>query len=156
MHVSEEVLLKMPSKSGRGNMGKPAGRLNNTTLEIRDMICRICGDPLEGMARIAKGDVVALGYMTEKEMKEPPSFDRSGRVVRPSGQERALSYIPVDLRAKMYNELAQYCYGKRRVVFIEDENGGNALANITGGGVVLYLPHNNRELPSVTVKKKPT
>lgn len=143
--------LKDPARKA----GRPKGSVNKRTQDLRDMVEKVCGNPVEAMARIAQGDVIALGYMTEKELREPPTFDARGRVVRPSGIERALSYVPPELRAKMLMEISQYLYPKKRAIVVEDEDGNNAIA--AGGGLMLYLPHNGREepTPGVTVKKKP-
>jgi hypothetical protein len=142
-----EVLSKMSGKKGakslKGPMGRPPGGLNRSTLEVRDLVRKVCGDPIEGMARIAAGDVVALGYMTQKELDAPASFNRIGQVTSPSGKQRALEYIPVELRARLFTELAQYCYAKRKTIVLEDSQG-NAIS-AAGSGVVFYLPQNGRD-----------
>lgn len=140
---------RKPESSGRKKGGCDA-----KTLAVREMINKICGDPLQGMAHIASGDVVKLGYMTVKELKEPPQFDARGRVVRMSGAERALMYVPVELRSRMFKELAEYCYCKKKAIVIEDEDGNNVVGN--GMGVMLYMPHNGRDEPSskVVIRKR--
>lgn len=92
---------------------------------------------------IAAGDVVKLGYMTKKELAAKASVSR-GVVVRPSGQELALRYVPPDMRMKCYQELAQYVYAKRRAIVVENEDGGPVI-----GGVMIYVPENGRRGPSL-------
>lgn len=122
--------------------GRQVGTPNKKSLEAVEMLARLDCNPLEGMAKIASGDVLALGYMTPKELKEPPTYDRNGRVIRMSGVERALSYVPPMLRAQMYKELAQYVHPKRSQVAHTGADGKNL--QMGQAAVVVQLPPNGR------------
>jgi hypothetical protein len=123
---------RYPLKSGDGSIE-----------DLRDMIHKVCGDPLQGMAMFAKGDVVGLGFMTQAELCAPAQQATvSAMGIRPrvpSGRERALDYISPHTRYQAYSELAQYLYAKRKALEIKAE-GGSAV-----GGVLLYLPDNGRD-----------
>lgn len=123
--------------------GRQRGTPNKTKRELLDRITKICGDPLEGLAMIAAGDVVKLGYMTKRELECKAQIVK-GIVVRPSGQEIALRYVPPDMRLKCFKELSEYCYAKRRAIVVEDQDGGPVI-----GGVMIYIPENNRGGPEV-------
>jgi hypothetical protein len=56
----------------------------------------------------------------------------------------------------MFKELAEYCYCKKKAMVIEDAEGNNVLTPGSGMGVMLYIPHNDRDEPAgkVVVRKK--
>ncbi len=108
---------------------------------IRKCLERVGCDPVEGMARIALGDVVALGYMTKKELAAPARFNKYGQVVERAGTQRALAYVPPSLRFMCFKELVNYLHAKRAHVALTDGQGDPLKAS-----VVVHLPSNGREV----------
>ncbi len=100
----------------RPGAGRPKGSENKATVEVRESLERIGCDPIEGMARVAMNDTEALG-LAEGET------------------------IPVTLRARMFEALAQYVAPKRRATELTIDQGENQVVN-------LHLP------PSLIAKLK--
>lgn len=132
-----------PYKQTKAKRGRPVGSIGTRTREwvakCEELLAQLGCNPIEGMALIAIGDVVRLGYMTEEELREPARFDKHGHVIRQSGMERALEYVPPGIRLMAYKELAQYVYSKRVAVQHSNPDGTPLQA-----AVVVHLPPNGR------------
>jgi hypothetical protein len=146
------VVASMTKRNGLNANKRYRTKAGDESLdELREMVQKVCGDPLMGMAMFAAGDVVGLGFMTQAELDAPARAARvSGNAVLPrvpSGKERALEYISPHTRYNAYCELAQYIYAKKKMVEMKaapssTEGGGK-------GGVVIFLPDNGRDTPQV-------
>ena len=84
----------------RPRAGRPKGSENKATVEVREALERTGCDPIEGMARVAMNDAEALGL--------------------PEGET-----IPITLRARMFEALAQYVAPKRRSTELTIDQGEN-------------------------------
>jgi len=86
---------------GRKTGGRKKGTLNTRTRQTVALLKRLGCDPIEGMARIAEGDVpcgVCRGIA-----KDPPCESCTG-----TGKEN----ISPELRFNCYAEIAKYAYPK--------------------------------------------
>jgi hypothetical protein len=98
--------------------GRNKGATNKKTLEVIDTLTKLKCNPIEGMAKIAMDDRTALDVKSQKMIKElrgllkgKPELLEFFEMILASWQ----GYAP-ELRAKMYSELAQYVYPKRKAV----------------------------------------
>ena len=98
--------------------GRIKGSTNKKTLEVIDTLAKLKCDPIEGMAKIAMDDRSALDKKSQKIVKElrvllksKPDLLEFFEMVLASWK----GYAP-ELRAKMYSELAQYVFPKRKAV----------------------------------------
>lgn len=143
MALRLQVFSSQKGREKPEGSGRQKGKKNRETLDVEKMLLDMGCNPLEGMARIALGDVVKLGYMTEAELEEEAVIEVVNgkvRVVRPSGMERALNYVPPMLRAKMYAELSRYFAPQRAAVTHSNADG----SNLAMQAVQFYLPDNGR------------
>lgn len=98
--------------------GRIKGSTNKKTLEVIDTLAKLKCNPIEGMAKIAMDDRTTLDTKSRKIVKElrdllkiKPDLLEFFEMVLASWQ----GYAP-ELRAKMFSELAQYVYPKRKAV----------------------------------------
>lgn len=98
--------------------GRIKGSTNKKTLEVIDTLAKLKCNPIEGMAKIAMDDRAPLDTKNRKMVKElrdllkgKPDLLEFFEMVLASWQ----GYAP-ELRAKMYSELAQYVFPKRKAV----------------------------------------
>ncbi len=82
--------------------GRPKGSKTKQQLGIEEMLASVGCDPILGMAKIALGEVPCLNPKCSAECE---TCEGSG-----------LQPVPLDLRAKMFSELAQYVAPKRKAV----------------------------------------
>jgi hypothetical protein len=107
---------------------------------VFEIIDRLGFDPIETMCYFAMGNVVKLGLMTQAEFDKPGrNISVGGKLVHlPSGKDKALELISVNLRANMASDIANYAYPKRAAVQMVDADGN------TTPQIVLYVPENGR------------
>jgi hypothetical protein len=110
-----------PAPGNRGG-GRQKGTPNKDTRDVLAHLAALGCDPIAGMAQIAMCNVPCLNCKGSGEASY-----RDGKTV-PDGSEGAvksfclrclgdgLEPVPVDLRAKMFAELAQYVAPKRKAV----------------------------------------
>src|SRR5689334_10116780 len=98
---------------GRKTGGRRRGTPNRRTGEVAERLAALGCDPIEGMARIAMGDVPCpacdgsgMGGGNHGEPAEPC----------PACQGRGKELVRADLRARMLAELAGYVYPKHKAV----------------------------------------
>ncbi len=146
--LTRRKLLDPSNKLGgaRDGAGAKKGTRQYDRAEILKTLEECGCDPIHGMAMIAMGDVVKLGYMTVEELNASAVIERNpdtGKtyVVRPSGMEMAMTLVPPMLRAKMYAELTQYITPRLASTTLQNPDGSAV------GGIVaqFYLPSNGRE-----------
>lgn len=102
------------SRPGERRGGRKKGTPNKPCHDIADKLQRLGCDPIEGMARIALGDMPCpscVGRGLPKDTCE----DCGG-----SGAEA----IKADLKGKMFAELAQYIHPKRKAVEVTGPDNG--------------------------------
>lgn len=126
------------AKRGGRAKGTPNKRTAAQLRKVSEILEEHGFDPIEAMALIGKGDVVACGFMTQAEYDQPALRVR-GTLVRVSGREKAREMLPLSLRFQAAKELAQFVYPKRHSVAHTDPNGQPLQA-----GVVVMLPPNGR------------
>ena len=100
----------------RANTGK------KLSMEVRDKLEAVGCDPILGMAYIAMANPGALAELGL--LVTIPGQDGQEAQVTSSQQ------IPIELRAAMYRELAQYVYPKRRSVDVDVQGGGDIHVNV--------------------------
>jgi len=99
----------------RPGAGRPKGAKNKRTLAVEQRLAALGCDPIEGMARIA--------------METAPCLvcDATGRVGddEPCGQCKGVGRLQasLELRGKMYSDLAQYVAPKRKAVEVSGAEG---------------------------------
>ena len=102
---------------GERRGGRRKGSPNRRTVEVAERLAALGCDPLEGMARIALGDVPCLTCKGGGRVRLGPA----GKVVAEGGREGACPRclgdgrepVPYELRARMSAELAEYVAPKR-------------------------------------------
>ncbi len=77
--------------------GRAKGTPNKRTQSVTEKLAALGCDPIEGLAHIAMNKKQKLGVRKD---------------------------VPIELRAQMYKELAQYVAAKRQAIEIEDEEPG--------------------------------
>ncbi len=130
----------------RPNSGPAKGSKHRDRASIEATLAEVGCDPIKGMAMIAEGDVVKLGYMTVEELNAEARMEqnpKTGRwyVIQPSGMQRALELVPPFLRAKMHAELSQYIVPRLAHQTMSNPDG----TNLEGVVAQFYLPSNGRE-----------
>jgi hypothetical protein len=110
----------MARGGARPGAGRPKGSVNKRTLAIAERLERLGCDPIESMAKIALGDVPCAACKGEGSVRWPGS-DTAYRCDACQGSGR--DAVPIELRAKMYIELAQYVASKRKAV---DHDGSSS------------------------------
>src|SRR5690349_18425261 len=99
------------SKPGERRGGRKKGTPNRSTVAIHEKLDRLGLDPIEGMALIAMGRVPCQPCRGEGRLSYPGS-ERSFGCEACGGTGR--EPVSVELRARMYSELAQYVAPKRK------------------------------------------
>ena len=98
----------MPENGGkRKGAGRPKGAMSKTTMAVKTMLDSIGCNPIDGMARIAIGDVDCALCKGAKVM--PDQMDEDGNNIpcelcHGSGKE----YVPTKMRFDAMKEVAQY------------------------------------------------
>src|SRR4051794_2627720 len=110
----------MARGGARPGAGRPKGSPNKRTLAVAEMLARLGCDPILGMAKIALGDVPCLACKGEGSVRWSGS-DAAYRCDACNGGGR--DAVPIELRAKMMVELAQYVASKRKAV---DHDGSSS------------------------------
>jgi len=101
------------SRPGERRGGRQKGTPNKKTTAIREKLDRLGLDPIEGMARIALGDVPCPVCKGEGRISYPGSEPGFGcEPCHGSGRE----LVAIELRARMLSELASYVEPKRKAV----------------------------------------
>ena len=108
------------SRPGERRGGRQKGTPNKKTAAIAERLERLGCDPIEGMAKIALGDVPCLACKGEGSVRWSGS-DAAYRCDACNGGGR--DAVPIELRAKMMVELAQYVASKRKAV---DQDGSSS------------------------------
>lgn len=103
------------SKPGERRGGRKKGTPNKPCHDIADKLQRLGCDPIEGMARIALGDVDCPFCQAAGMVADAPCAMCFG-----TGKEP----IKADLRGKMFAELAQYIHPKRKAVEVTGPDNG--------------------------------
>ncbi len=128
--------------------GRKAGTKNKRTEEVDARLKALGCDPIEGMARIALGDVPCMdcsqtGYVTVAQFisklkiapfgkyKDDPELIASDMIYCAVCGGTGIDTVDIRLRSDMFKELAQYVAPKRKA--IELSVGG-------GGGGVIAVP----------------
>jgi hypothetical protein len=118
------------SAPGERRGGRRKGSLNKINSEVAEQLASLGCNPIEGMARIALGQVTCSLCRGAKS-----AWHKDGKAV-PPGTEGAvegacahcfgtgLEPVGIDLAAKMYAELAQYVAPKRKAVEVSGPGGG--------------------------------
>ena len=101
------------SRPGERRGGRQKGTPNKKTAAIAEKLERLGCDPIEGMAMIALGDVPCAACKGEGSVRWSGS-DAAYRCDACNGGGR--DAVPIELRAKMYVELAGYVASKRKAV----------------------------------------
>lgn len=105
--------------------GRTPGVPNRVTRDVIDKLYRLGCDPITGMAMIALGKVPCPTCNGKKRVPRPKA-DKSTSValiVCPGCYGTGLDVVTTDLRGRMFSELANYCYPKRKAI----EHSGDAL-----------------------------
>jgi hypothetical protein len=105
--------------------GRIKGSTNKKTLEVIDTLAKLKCSPIEGMAKIAMDarsplDAESLKATKEikKLLKDKPKLLEFFEMILQSWTHHS-----PELRAKMYSELAQYVFPKRKAVEVSGEDG---------------------------------
>lgn len=109
-------------------------RVDAVMAKLKKLKC----DPIEGLAKIAMGDVISLGLMSKKELDTPAWTSKDGIEFSPSGKEKAEKLIPVKVRADCYMELLRYIAPSLKTV--DAETGDSTDKTV----VQIYIPDNGR------------
>jgi hypothetical protein len=100
-----------PGISKVPNSGRKPGTPNRETTLVQELVDELGCNPLEILARVAMGDALGLGLVTEND--------------HPSAAREAL---PIALRVKAASEIAGYLVPKRKAIehsgHIEERQGG--------------------------------
>jgi hypothetical protein len=120
----------------RGTCGGNRARVRH----VFELLQKLKFDPVETLTRFARGDAVALGFMTQEEYDAPKRIVDIGgaRVELPSGHDIALQLIPPSLRQKSTESILPYTYPRIQTLELTDTEG-ESLA-----GRVIVLPANGR------------
>ena len=114
--------------------GRRAGTPNRDTQRVFEILDKLGVDPIEGMARIAIGDVpcfecvephmtqirTVVGLEEGQEQVPLPAADPGCPRCKGKGKEQ----VSLDLRANMHRQLAGYTYPARRAVEVSGPEGG--------------------------------
>ena len=121
-------------------MGRPRGDKMATLLQ--EMNESLKGGEsqklIDQVLRVAIGDVVGLGYLTQEEYDQEAEFDEDGNVLKKSGAEKALELIPPSLRAKMLIELVPFYLAKKKEADSSNTNKNSVRVNF-------FMPDNGRD-----------
>lgn len=127
--VKTDRRVKNPGVGKGVGGGRP---LSEQKKEARELVQSAAGmDPLEALAYIACGNVVALGWMTKAE------------AAGPKGRSRAWRLINAAARIGAWTELAAFCHPKRKAL---EAAPGQTVGQATFSFVI---PSNGREPASV-------
>lgn len=108
---------------GRKTGGRQAGTPNKATQEVIDKLQGLGCDPVEGMARIAMGDVCCT--TCNGSLKARYSRSMHGLYRDPDGGKEGTCLtcmgtgkepIPMELRGKLFAELTSYIAPKRKAI----------------------------------------
>lgn len=138
------------AKGRKTGGGSRKGIPNKTTLDVADKLARLKCDPIEGMARIALGDVpcplcqqtgeVTLGQLythygakTTLENLEAGTLDTIHQCPVCGGS--GFDPVSTQIRLKSYSELAQYVAPKRKAVEVTGKDGEALPQLVIGSGV---------------------
>ncbi|MBZ5607253.1 MAG: hypothetical protein LAP38_03275 [Acidobacteriia bacterium] len=97
--------------------GRAKGTPNKLTREAIEILERLGCNPIEGMARIAQGDVPCRVCRGKgKTLYQPARGKELAERTCESCYGRGLEIITPELSGKMYAELAQYIFPKRKAI----------------------------------------
>ncbi len=95
----------------------------------------------------AQGDVVGLGFMTQKELDDKGKWDaKRFRWIREPGRVIAMEILPPSMRFAAEKELGPYRESKRAAITTLQGPDGQPLQ--AGPRVTIMLPPNGREKKS--------
>jgi len=97
--------------------GRQKGTPNKASQDIIEKLARLSCDPIEGMALLASGKVpCGVCHGRGKTRYRIPGTDKVGERLCESCYGTLMEHISPDLRGKMYAELANYAFPKRRAI----------------------------------------